>query len=151
MTNERTNTTEASDKDPQLSTAIGAASGLATGAAVGAVVAGPTGAVAGGAAGALVGGVGMRLLADGFDPVHIDKHWRDRFEREPYYESGRRYEDYAPAYHLGAAARQRNPDASFEESEAAMEAEWMGLSGESGLAWERAKEAARASFHTEYY
>ena len=135
----------------QLGTAIGAASGLATGAAVGGAVAGPAGAVAGGAAGAVVGAVGMRLLAENFDPLPVDSHWRDRFEREPYYESGSSYEDYAPAYHLGAAARLRHPEARFEDAEPELESEYAEMHAETRLAWERARQAARASFHTEYF
>lgn len=144
-------TQETTDRNVQLGTAIGAASGIAAGAVAGGVAAGPAGAVAGAAVGAVAGGLGTRLVAEDFDRTPVDSHWRDRFHTEPYYDDGLVYEDYAPAYHLGAAARIRNPEGSFEDAEAAMEAEYMGLRGESKLAWQRARDAARASFHTTYF
>ncbi|MEC5384903.1 hypothetical protein VVD49_04170 [Uliginosibacterium sp. H3] len=151
MAHHDTSNAETAHHDARLGTAIGAASGLASGALAGGVAAGPAGAIAGATVGAVVGGIGTRLLAEDFDVTPVDSHWRDRFAREPYYEDGLAYDDYAPAYHLGAAARIRHPQASFEEAEAAMEAEYMGLRGESKLAWERASKAARASFHTTYF
>jgi phage tail tape-measure protein len=131
--------------------AVGAGGGIAAGAAAGTLAAGPVGAVVGAAVGAVVGGLGGKALAEGFDSKPVDRHWGSRFHQEPYYDEGMSYEDYAPAYRLGAAARARYPQARFEDTEAQMEAEYPDMRGESRLAWERAKHAARASFHTEYY
>ena len=135
----------------KVGAAVGAAGGIAAGALVGSAAGGPAGAMVGAAAGAVAGGLGMRALVEGFDTTPVDKHWRDRFDKESYYESGLTYDDYAPAYRLGAAARARYPAQSFEDTEAAMETEYPHMQGESRLAWDRARKAARASFHTEYF
>ncbi|MDB5801203.1 MAG: hypothetical protein JWL63_2142 [Rhodocyclales bacterium] len=135
----------------EIGVAVGTAGGITAGALVGGIAAGPAGAVVGAAIGAAAGGVGSRALLEGFDSAPVDAHWHARFAEEPYYDRDMRYEDYAPAYRIGAAARVAHPQARFEDAEPVMQNEYPGARGESRLAWERAREAARASFHTEYF
>lgn len=134
-----------------VGTAIGAsAGGIAAGAAAGTLAAGPVGTVVGAAIGAVAGGLAGKAVAESIDPTVVDSHWRGRYEREPYFESGMTYDDYAPSYRLGADARQRNADSSFDEVESSLARDYENLKGKSRLGWEKAKRSARAGWDTEY-
>lgn len=134
-----------------VGTGIGAAAGgVAAGAAAGTLAAGPVGTVVGAAVGAVAGGLAGKAVAEQLDPTVVDTHWRSRYEREPYYESGMTYDDYAPSYRLGAEARQRHPTASFDEAEQTLARDYENVRGKSRLGWEKAKRAARAGWDTDY-
>lgn len=134
-----------------VGTGLGAAAGgVAAGAAAGTMAAGPVGTVVGAAVGAVVGGLAGKAVAEKLDPTVVDTHWRGRYDQEPYFQTGLTYDDYAPAYRLGAQARRSRPDARFEDVEAALAGEYPALRGESRLAWEKARPAVRASWDTDY-
>src|SRR3982074_3082468 len=84
-----------------------AAGGIAGGAAAGTLAAGPVGTVVGAAVGAVVGGLGGKALAEHSAPTAEERYGRDNFEDEPYYQRGRTFDDYAPAYKVGGEARGR--------------------------------------------
>lgn len=136
----------APDSHP-LGTGLGAAAGgiVAADLAAGALAAGPVGAVVGAAIGAVAGGLGGRALAEHLDPEEIDQVWRERYASEPYHRGGLDYEDYAPAYRLGAEARRRYPGA-FEEVEPALREEYAQRRGPSRLDWAQARPAVRAAW-----
>lgn len=123
-----------------------AAGGIAAGAAAGTLAAGPIGTVLGAAAGAIAGGLGGKAVAEHFDPTIEERHWRGSFDREPYYRNGMTYEDYAPAYKIGAEARGRYGDASFEDVEDDLANDYQRARGESRLEWDHAKDATRAAW-----
>lgn len=127
-----------------VGTGVGAVGGAVAGAAAGAV-GGPAGMVAGGAIGAVVGALAGHAAAEAIDPKAEEKHWRENYEREPYYETGRSFEDYGPAYRLGATSRGRYED--WETAEPQLKSEWESSRGESSLDWERAQPASRAAWH----
>lgn len=134
-----------------VGTGIGAAAGgVAAGALAGTLAAGPVGTVVGAAVGAVAGGLAGKAVAEKLDPTVVDKYWRERYENEPYFESGLTYDDYAPGYQLGANARLSRPDATFDDVEAALAGEYNTVRGESRLGWDKARRAARASWDTEY-
>ena len=134
-----------------VGTGIGAAAGgVAAGAAAGTLAAGPVGTVVGAAVGAVAGGLAGKAVAESIDPTVVDKHWQSRYDREPYYESGMTYDDYAPSYRLGADARVRNENARFEEVEHSLARDYEKVKGKSRLGWEKAKRSARAGWDTEY-
>ena len=134
-----------------VGTGIGAAAGgVAAGAAAGTLAAGPVGTVVGAAIGAVAGGLAGKAVAESIDPTVVDSHWRDRYDREPYYESGMTYDDYKPSYQLGAEARARNANAKFEEVEHSLARDYETVKGKSRLGWEKAKRATRAGWDTEY-
>src|SRR5450631_2371691 len=96
----------------------GAAAGVATAAATGAAVgtaAGPVGTVIGAAVGAVVGGLSGKAVAEHYDPTVEEQYWRGNFDREPYYQRGRTFNYYAPAYKIGGEAHGRYGDATFED------------------------------------
>ena len=131
-----------------IGTGIGAAAGgIVAAAAIGTLVAGPLGAAVGAAVGAIAGGLAGHAMAEKVDPTVLDAHWRERFEHEPYYESGTTYDDYAPAYRLGAHYRTVHPNTAFEEHEPLLAEEYARVRGQSRLDWGKAKDAARAAWY----
>src|SRR5688500_1886364 len=69
----------------------------AAGAALGSVVPGPgtvVGAVAGAVVGAVAGGLAGKGVAESVNPTAEDAYWRENFKNRPYYEAGRKYDDY---------------------------------------------------------
>lgn len=133
-----------------VGTGVGAAAGgIAAGAAVG-TVAGPVGTAVGAAVGAVLGGLGGKAVAENFDPTIVDEHWRDRYQDEPYYAEGMDYEDYSPAYQLGAQTRLESGESNFDEVEDDIAAQYDDIRGDSRLDWDRARHAARASWETRY-
>jgi hypothetical protein len=132
-----------------VGTGIGAAvGGTAIGAAVvGALSAGPVGAALGATIGAIAGGLGGKALAEHYDPTLVDEQWRDLFASESYYQSGMTYEDYAPAYRLGAESRSQRIADSFEDAEDQLARKYEQVKGSSRLAWSDAKHAVRAAWN----
>lgn len=129
-----------------VGTGIGAAmGGVAAGAAAG-MVAGPVGAVVGGVAGAIAGGLGGKEAAEALDPTAEEAYWRDNHTQEDYYETGRPFDDYAPAYRLGVEGRRDYPG-SFEEAEMRLADRWDTYRERSTLDWSQARLASRASWN----
>jgi uncharacterized protein (TIGR02284 family) len=129
-----------------VGTGVGAAmGGVAAGAAAG-MVGGPVGAVVGGVAGAIAGGMGGKEAAEALDPTAQEAYWRDNHTLEPYYENGRPFDDYAPAYRLGVEGRRDYPG-SFEEAEMRLADRWDTYRGSSSLDWSQARMASRAAWN----
>ncbi len=75
-------------------------------------------------------------------------YWRNSYSSEPYYEPGRSYEDYAPAYELGASGRAlATVDQEFDAVEPDMQRAWESRGAASSLTWEQARAAMRAAWH----
>ena len=127
-----------------VGTGIGAASGGIAGAAIGAV-GGPLGAALGLAAGAVAGGLAGKAAAEGVNPTAEEAYWRENYQREPYYQADRSYDDYGPAYAYGWGARVNYPS-NFDEAEVALARDWERQRGASTLAWEQARPATRAAW-----
>jgi hypothetical protein len=123
----------------------GAAGGVAGGAAAGAAVGGmtgPVGAAVGAVVGAVAGAVAGRTVAKA-DPAVEDAYWRDNYSTRPYIANNSTYDDYGPAYRYGVDEYSRNPNRSFDDSEAELGTGWSGARGGSKLEWEHAKHASR--------
>jgi len=127
-----------------VGTGLGATGGALAGAAAGSVV-GPVGTVVGLVAGAVAGGLGGKAVAEGVNPTTEEAYWRENYTKETYVESGRSYDDYAPAYELGWSGRaQRGTD--FDTVEPALASEWETRRGSSTLGWADARPATRAAW-----
>lgn len=109
-----------------VGTGIGAAGGAAMGAAVGSL-GGPLGMAIGGAIGAFAGGLAGKEVAESFDPTLETDYWQEHFRGESYVEPQHDFEDYGPAYLLGAGRHE--PHRSFEEAEKDMGDEWNRVKG----------------------
>ncbi|MDB5741736.1 MAG: hypothetical protein JWR68_51 [Polaromonas sp.] len=128
-----------------VGTGIGAAmGGAAAGAAVG-TIGGPIGALAGAVIGAVAGGLGGKAIAESVNPTAEEAYWRDNYNREPYYQSGRSYDDYAPAYRMGVNGR-AGYAGSFDDAESRLASDWDSGRENSTLTWPQARDASRAAW-----
>jgi uncharacterized protein YcfJ len=121
---------------------VGAAGGASAGAAIGAVV-GPVGAAVGAAIGGVAGGLLGKGVAEGVNPTDEHAYWEQNYRHRPYYQEGRDYTVYGPAYQYGWESRSRHTDRAFEEVEAELQRDWEAHRGERDLEWEHARNAAR--------
>ena len=129
-----------------LGTGFGAAvGGAAVGVALGSL-GGPVGALVGGVAGAVAGGMGGKATAEAFSPTAEEAYWQSNYNREPYYESGRPFDDYAPAYSLGLYGYTKY-GGSFDEAESRVASHWDTKKDRSTLTWTEASAASRAAWN----
>jgi uncharacterized protein (TIGR02284 family) len=129
---------------PPVGTGIGAAGGAVAGAAAGAI-GGPIGVAVGGVVGAVVGGLAGKAAAEAVNPTAEEEHWRENYTREPYFEQGRSFDDYGPAYRLGVSGRTKY-EGDWDSAESRLASDWDSNRGTSGLDWERARPASRAAW-----
>ena len=128
-----------------VGTGLGAAMGGAAAGAVAGALGGPVGALAGAVIGAVAGGLGGKAVAESVNPTAEETYWRDNYNREPYYEAGRSYDDYAPAYRLGLQGRTGH-GGSFEDLEGRLASDWDSKRESSTLTWQQARQASRAAW-----
>ncbi|MEP6965969.1 MAG: PA2169 family four-helix-bundle protein [Polaromonas sp.] len=128
-----------------VGTGLGAAMGGAAAGAAAGVWGGPVGAVVGGVVGAVAGGLGGKAVAESVNPTLEEAYWRENYNREPYYESGRTFDDYGPAYRLGLQGRTAY-GGNFDDVESRLEGEWPNQRERSSLSWEHARAASRAAW-----
>jgi uncharacterized protein (TIGR02284 family) len=128
-----------------VGTGVGATGGALAGAAAG-TIAGPVGTMVGGVIGAVVGGLAGKAAAEAVNPTAEEAHWRDNYTREPYYEKGRTFDDYRPAYLHGMNGRMQH-DTDWEAAEPRLASEWENQRAGSGLDWEQARPASRAAWN----
>ncbi len=127
-----------------VGTGVGATAGALAGAAVG-TLGGPIGMAVGSVAGAVVGGLAGKTAAESVNPTDEEAYWRNNYTRESYYEAGRTYNDYGPAYELGWNYRGRYIDA-FDNYESRLASDWEAQRGVSKLSWPQARSASRAAW-----
>ena len=127
-----------------IGTGIGAAGGAVAGAAAGAI-GGPMGAAVGGVVGAVVGGLAGKAAGEAVNPTAEEAFWRENYSKEPYYESGRTFDDYGPAYRLGLSGRSRYED-PWNAVEPKLATEWDSSRGTSSLDWPKASPASQAAW-----
>ena len=129
-----------------LGTGAGAASGALAGAAAGAAVAGPAGALVGGAIGAVAGGLIGKGAAESVNPTLEEAFWKTAYVEQPYYQEGKAYEYYAPAYRIGWEARERFPGREFDEVEVELRKSYDHFVSDGAPDWGIARQAARAAW-----
>ena len=127
-----------------VGTGVCAVGGAVAGAAAGSI-GGPVGMAVGGVIGAVVGGLAGKAAGEAINPTAEEAHWRDNYEREPYYEPGRTFDDYAPAYRHGVEARTRY-EGDWESAEPQLASQWESVRGGSSLSWPQAQPASRAAW-----
>ena len=81
------------------------------------------------------------------DKTAENKYWQNQFRNENYYEAGRQYEDYAPAYRTGYEAQTRYAGRSYNEIESDLERDYYANRGNGRLEWRDARDATRAAWH----
>lgn len=128
-----------------VGTGVGAAIGGAAAGAVAGTFGGPAGALVGAVAGAFAGGLGGKAAAESVNPTAEEAYWESAYNQEPYYEAGRPFDDYAPAYRLGAAARSEYAG-TFDEAESRLSTHWEAQKDRSLLSWQQARAATFAAW-----
>lgn len=78
-------------------------------------------------------------------PVGEAQYWREAFAREPYYQAGRGFEDYATAYELGWVAFHLY-GGEFDTAGRVLANDWLVRKGISTLSWDDARPAVRAGW-----
>ena len=127
-----------------VGTGIGATGGAVAGATAG-VVGGPIGMAVGAVVGAVAGGLMGKAAAEAVNPTAEESYWRDNYSRESYYEKGREFDEYAPAYRLGVTGRTQHQD--WDAAEPKLASQWESSRGGSSLSWPQAKHASRAAWN----
>ena len=127
-----------------VGTGLGATGGAVAGATAG-TIGGPVGVAVGGVIGAVAGGLAGRTAAEAVNPTAEEAHWRENYMREPYYEQGRSFDDYAPAYRLGLTGRTRYQE-DWDSAESKLASEWESARAGSSLSWPQARPASRAAW-----
>lgn len=128
-----------------VGTGIGATGGAVAGTTVGAI-GGPIGMAVGGVVGAVVGGLAGKAAGEAVNPTAEEAYWRESYDKESYYEKGRSYDDYAPAYRLGLTGRTRYQE-NWDAAEPKLASEWESARGGSSLNWPQAQQASRAAWN----
>lgn len=72
-----------------------------------------------------------------------DQHWRQSHASRPYYQSGRNYDEYRPAYLYGTDAAHRYQGRRWEDVEGDLETGWSEARGTSRSTWQEMKDAVR--------
>ncbi len=129
-----------------VGTGLGAVAGGAAGGVAAGILGGPVGMAVGGVAGAIAGGLAGSTTAEMLNPTAEDAHWRARYQSEPYYEAGRQYEEYRPAYAMGWSSAATYPG-EFERYDAEMQTRWASERGASSLDWSAARGPAHAAWN----
>lgn len=73
------------------------------------------------------------------------QYWREAHTREPYFEEGRHFEDYRPAYEIGWVGY-HDYGGEFDTADCVMATDWTVRKGVSSLSWEQARAASRAAW-----
>jgi len=126
----------------------GGTGGAMAGAAIGGAVGGPIGAAVGGAIGAVAGGLAGKGAAEAVNPTAEDTYWRENYKTRPYYQSGRDYDFYSPAYKYGyeAASRPDYHGRKFEDVESDLGRNWNQARGTAKSEWNDVRHATRDAF-----
>jgi uncharacterized protein (TIGR02284 family) len=73
------------------------------------------------------------------------QYWRDTHTSEPYFEEGRHFEDYSPAYEIGWTGY-HDYGGEFNTADCVMATDWTVHKGISSLSWKQARAASRAAW-----
>ena len=133
-------------KDHSIGEGTGAITGAVTGAAIGSV-AGPVGTVVGAVAGGAVGAKAGDSIAEAVNPTDYSNYFEANYKSEPYYQSGRDWSDYQPAYQYGYDTYGQYQGQKFEQVEDALQRNWDSAKANSRLAWSEARGAVRDGWH----
>lgn len=128
-----------------VGTGIGAAGAGAVGAAIDDAVGGPVGAVVGSVIGAVAGGLAGKGAAEKVNSTIEEEYWRNNYSSRSYVDRQETYEDYHPAYRTGyeGYSRYGNSGRTYDEVEPDLRRDYETQHGGAGMAWAKAKHAAR--------
>lgn len=126
-----------------------ALAGGAAGAAIGAVMAGPAGLAVGAAAGGALGAVFGNRASEHNDNSSDLGHFEQIYWKMPYYEQGRDWHDYAPAYRYGLDSWHQNRGRPIEALESQLQGGWESAHRfGSRLEWQQARPAVEHAWQS---
>jgi len=128
-----------------IGTGVGTTGGAVAGAAIGSI-GGPGGTALGGFVGAIIGAAAGHAMGEAINPTAEESHWRDAYNREPYFNPDLDFNDYAPAFRAGYMYRSAYPDRPWDVAEAEVRSIWEHNRGTSRLSWNEAREAVLAAW-----
>jgi hypothetical protein len=123
---------------------MGATGGALAGAAAGSV-AGPVGTAVGAAIGAVAGAAIGHTTAAAISPTEEELYWSENHPSQIYAEDNDDFEDFRPAYRLGAQGPARY-NVGFEAAESSLRTDWANAGPTSRLDWSRARPAVKAAW-----
>jgi uncharacterized protein (TIGR02271 family) len=94
----------------------------------------------------VAGGLGGKAITDAIDPKEHDAHWQQNYKSRPYYQQGKDYTHYAPAYQYGVASHQKHQGRSFDEVESHLRTDWESTHGQTAGSWETSRLAVRDAY-----
>jgi len=89
------------------------------------------------------GGLTGKAVTEKVDPKAEDIYWRGAYEACWYVDDSSPYETYQPAYRIGYEGYSLYPDKTWEDAEPDLRSNYEKAGYAVGIAWEKAKEAAR--------
>lgn len=84
--------------------------------------------------------------AEAVSPAAEEQYWRETFVREAFYEQGRSWGYYAPAFRAGWEGRVRHDGRSFEDAEPALIAGYNVSKSDRYPDWQAVRSAAKAAW-----
>lgn len=75
------------------------------------------------------------------------QHFAHAYRDEPYFSTGRAWDDYEPAYRHALDSHAVHPGQMFGQVEAALARQWPQVCGPSRLSWAEARQAMQAAWH----
>lgn len=89
----------------------------------------------------------MNTNMNRIDPSKEDAYWQSQFDKEHYVEPGASYDDFRSAYKTGYEGYDRYRGRTYDEAENDLKSDWERTSGNTTVAWEKAKQAVKAVWH----
>jgi uncharacterized protein (TIGR02284 family) len=89
--------------------------------------------------------LGTTAAAAGTYPEDEVAYWRESYSSDPYFEEGRGFQDYIPAYELGWVSYSTY-GGEFDSADRVLANDWEMRKGVSGLSWDQARPASRAAW-----
>ncbi len=135
-----------------VTSGVGAAIGGASVGALAGLAAGPVGTVAGAIAGGIAGAYAGKAVGEEVNPTIEREYWLSVYQDRPYYQDGRSFDQYEPAYRLGWDAIEHDRTQSWEEYEKQAKQKWESIEtwenegGAPPMGWDEAKLAVRDSY-----
>ena len=83
------------------------------------------------------------------DKAAENKYWQNQFRNESYYETGKTFQDYEPAYRTAIEGydRYRDTAPTFDAAESALKSDYERLQARTELGWDKARNAMKAAWH----
>jgi hypothetical protein len=85
----------------------------------------------------------MANVKTGRDWTTEETYWRENFRDRPYFEQGRNYDYYQPAYQFGYNAADRYEGEEWEAIESDLERDWDQYDNRGQSTWAQIKQAVR--------